>query len=333
MAMESTSKKQLDHPYVIVLIPVFNDWEALEKLLTSLDNSLDENYIQASILVVDDASTILAPNHLISSDLKAIERVTTLELKRNFGHQRAIAIGLAYIAANLTSKVVVVMDGDGEDDPKDVPRLINRCQSEGYTKVIFARRTKRSENFIFKLFYFIYKLIYKILTGHEIRVGNFSVIPYNILCRVVVVSEIWNHYAAGLLRARVPYTEIATKRGARLVGHSKMNFVSLVTHGISSISVYSDVVGIRLLIVISLIIFLIICLLVVIVVIKLFTNLAIPGWTSYMVGILCSILLQAIMLSIVFVLIVLSTRNSYGFIISQNYQYFVLSVKEIFSKS
>jgi hypothetical protein len=319
-------------PSAIVLIPVFNDWEALERLLWSLDETFQDHNIRADILIVDDASLVPAPTDLKFFSFKAIEKVSILELKRNLGHQRAIAIGLAYIAANLNCKAVVVMDGDGEDSPNDVPRLINCCQTQSYTKVIFAKRTKRSETLVFKCFYLVYKLIYKLLTGHHIQVGNFSVIPYRILPRIVVISEIWNHYAAGIMRARIPYTEIATKRSNRLFGRSKMNFVSLVTHGISSISVYADIVGTRLIISISVIVLLILMSLIGIVCVKLFTTLAIPGWTSVTVGILCSILMQAVMLSIVFALMVLNTRNSYGFMLGQDYHYFVSRFKEVFSQ-
>jgi polyisoprenyl-phosphate glycosyltransferase len=319
-------------PSIIILIPIFNDWKAFVSLLSCLDKVLYNHAVQAEILVVDDASTIPFAADLMPSQLSAIQRVSTLELKRNLGHQRAIAIGLAYIAANLPCKAVVVMDGDGEDDPADVPRLIDRCQAEDFTKVIFARRTKRSETMTFRSFYLLYKLVHKILTGYGIRVGNFSIIPHSYLDRIVVISEIWNHYAAGLLKAKIPFSEIATQRSTRLVGRSKMNFVSLVTHGISSISVYADVVGIRLLIALSIIISLITLLILAILLIKVFTDLAIPGWTSYMIGILCSIFLQSIMLAIVFALMNLNARNSYGFLLGQNYHYFVWSVKEIFSK-
>lgn len=319
-------------PSAIVLIPVFNDWEALEKLLWSLDRTFLDRDIRADVLIVDDASIVSAPNELKFFSFEAIERVSILELKRNLGHQRAIAIGLAYIAANLTCQVVVVMDGDGEDNPQDVPRLINSCQAESNARVIFAKRTKRSETYVFKACYLVYKIIYKLLTGRHIQVGNFSAIPYQLLPRVVVISEIWNHYAAGIMRARIPCVEIATQRSSRLFGRSKMNFVSLVTHGISSISVYADIVGTRLIISMSVFVSLILMSIIGIVFIKFFTTLAIPGWTSYTIGILCSILMQAVMLSIVFALMILNNRNSYGFMLSQDYHYFVSRLNEVFSK-
>jgi hypothetical protein len=129
------------------------------------------------------------------------------------------------------------------------------------------------------------------------RIGNFSVVPDKILHRLVVVSEVWNHYAVGTLKARVEYEEVDTYRGLRLAGKSKMNFVSLVMHGLSAISVYGDTVGVRLLIGTCALILLIILGIVTAVIIRLTTTLAIPGWATYVTALLLIILMQAVTLS------------------------------------
>ncbi len=321
---------------ILIMIPVYNDWESLEMLLVRLDEVLQEEDVHAEILVVDDASSRSVHSvHNIykDSNFNTIDKVSVLELKRNLGHQRAIAIGLAYVEANIACQAVVVMDGDGEDAPSDVLKLIEKCDKEGYKKIVFARRTQRSESQLFKLFYIIYKLLYKLLTGQDIRVGNFSIIPYSILHRLVVVSEIWNHYAAGLLKAKLPYTEISSRRSTRLYGRSKMNFVLLITHGLSAISVHGDIVGVRLLVASCLLIVFTLFSILVAVSIKFATNLAIPGWTSYITTLFFMILLQALMLSIFLVFVVLAGRNTTSFLPQRDYQYFVLSIQEIFSKS
>lgn len=317
---------------ILILIPVFDDWKALELLIINLDEILRKWALTADILIVDDASRISAPEGFLSASLQAINNVAILELRRNLGHQRAIAIGLAHVEAKVACQAVVVMDGDGEDNPIDVPRLIEKYNETEQKKVVFARRNKRTESLLFKFFYAFYKYLYKLLTGQEIRVGNFSIIPYEILQRLVVVSEIWNHYAAGLRKAKVPYTEIATNRGTRLAGHSQMNFVSLVMHGLSAISVFGDVVGTRLLILTCLLILVNILLLVVVVNIRFFTILAIPGWATYTVGILFIILLQAVMVSLCFIFIILSGRNAFSFLPRRDYRYFILGVKRLVSK-
>lgn len=318
---------------ILIIIPVFNDWYSLEILLKHLDEVLNNENIKCKILIVDDASTIPAHDSFLPAKFQSIKKIHCLELKRNLGHQRAITIGLAYVEANISCQAVVVMDGDGEDTPRDVIKLIEKCSAEEYQKIVFARRTQRSESHTFKLFYLIYKFLYRLLIGQEMRVGNFSIIPYEILRRLVVVSEIWNHYAAGLLKAKVPYTEVSTRRGTRLYGQPKMNFVSLVTHGLSAISVQADIVGVRLLVASCLLIFFTIISIIVVISIKFTTDLAIPGWTSYTVALLFIITMQALMLSISLIFVVLVGRNNTSFLPQRDYHYFILGLQEIFPKS
>lgn len=331
---QGLDEKELINYPILILIPVFNDWEALAILLMQLDKALHDWAIKADILVVDDASTkkMSSIGSFIPSTPQNINQIDILELRRNLGHQRAIAIGLAYIEANVECQAVIIMDGDGEDNPMDILRLIEKYKQEGQSKIVFARRNKRSEGKAFKMLYSLYRIIYKILTGHDIRFGNFSIIPYKILQRVVVVSEIWNHYASGVLKARLPYTEIYTNRSHRLAGKPQMNLVSLVTHGLSSISVYGDIVGTRLLIS-TLSITLLSCMAIfTVVLIKITTDIAIPGWASYMVGIFLIILMQAVIFSLIFSFIVLGSRNNFTFIPNRDYHYFILNIKRIFTR-
>ena len=131
---------------LVILLPVFNDWAALRKLLGSLDHVLASGAIEADVLVVDDGSTQPFEASSVGPDYRAIRRVEVLHLRRNLGHQRAIAIGLAFVEAERPRcRAVVLMDSDGEDAPEDVPRLLARYEQEGRRKIVFAERTKRSE--------------------------------------------------------------------------------------------------------------------------------------------------------------------------------------------
>src|ERR1051326_1395072 len=331
MLPESSQNTQ-DAP-VLILIPVFNDWEAALVLLTHLDGALHSQMIVANVLFVDDASNMMLPADFGLPQLKSIAKVAVLELRRNFGHQRAIALGLAYAEGNLKCRAVVVMDGDGEDAPNDVPRLIEKCAEEGYSKMIFGQRSKRAENLAFRAFYVLYRSLYKILTGHRMRVGNFSVIPYSVLRRLVAVSEVWNHFAAGALKAKIPYSEIPTRRGKRLVARPQMNFVSLVTHGLSAISVHGEVVGVRLLIATSLLIIFAVVGMGAAITIKLTTTLAIPGWATYVVALSFIVLIQAVILSLFFIFVILSGRNNSGFLPLRDYHHFISRIWTIPSQT
>ncbi len=308
---------------LLILIPVFNDWPAFGKLLTLLEGVLDRAGLQANVLAVDDGSTLLAGKETAAGPFKAIGKVGVLRLRRNLGHQRAIAIGLAYIEARTLCRTVVLMDGDGEDDPTDVPRLVARLETEGGQPIVFAERTRRSETWWFRFFYQVYKASHLVLTGVAVRVGNFSVIPRERLTSLVAVSELWNHYAAAVFASRQPFVMVPTRRAHRLDGRSRMNFVRLVIHGLSALSVFSDVIGVRLMIAAILMIVAGFAGMAATVGVRLMTELAIPGWATTAFGLLFVLLLQAVTFLVIFCFMILAGRNGASFLPIRDYVYFV----------
>ncbi len=322
-----------DRPEVTILLPVFNDWVALGKLLRLVDPVLTRAGIVVRVLVVDDGSTQAMSTGPFGDGFRSIAAVEVLHLRRNLGHQRAIAIGLAYLEAEEPGcQLVVVMDSDGEDDPHDIPRLIERADQTGRRAMIFAERTKRSETLFFRVCYSLYRLVHRVLTGRSVRVGNFSAIPRRRLSSLVATSELWNHYAAAAFTSRQPYETIPTARARRLDGRSKMNFVGLVIHGLSAISVYSDTIGVRLMIATSGLIGLDVAALLLTLGVRLTTNLAIPGWATTVFGVLLILLMQATLFLFVFSFMILAGRNAASFLPIRDYIHFVGSREEAYRR-
>ncbi|BAU12915.1 putative glycosyl transferase [Leptolyngbya sp. NIES-3755] len=314
---------------VLIAIPVFNDWESISVLISQIDEALLFEKLEADILILNDGSTVTYQESFTLPMLKAIKQIHLLNLKRNLGHQRAIAIGLCYIEESMNCEAVIVMDGDGEDAPTDIPRLIHKCREQNHSKIVFARRTQRSETLLFKAFYRLYKYLFKSLTGENMEIGNFSIIPFNLLERVVILSETWNHFAAGILKAKIPFMTIPCKRSSRIAGRSKMNFVSLVMHGLSAISVYGDVIGIKaLLATIGLMLGSIFLVAVVVIV-----RVAVPNWAPYVAGLSFIVFLQCMTASLAFIFLVLNGRNNFSFLPKRDYRYFVHDIREIFSNN
>jgi hypothetical protein len=306
-------------------MPVFNDWAAASLLVRKLDGVLSARGLRASIVIVDDGST-LGPDASWNDPFAAIDGVDVLHLRRNVGHQRAIAIGLAYLEANVPSDAVVVMDSDGEDEPSDVPRLLDAMKSDTAARpIVFARRAKRSEGRGFRFFYWIYRGLYAGLIGREIQVGNFSCVPIEQLRRLVAVSEIWNHYASGVYKSRLPCVDVAVDRGKRLRGESKMNFVSLVMHGLSAIAVHADVVATRAIVASGLFVVAAVGVVGVVLFRKFVTHYATPGWATAAIGASTMITLQALMFSTLFAFLTLGSRNAAAFVPARDFSFFVLS--------
>ena len=310
-----------------------DDWAALSLLLRALDLEFANAEANTSVLIIDDCSE----QRFVESGIQFgpfanLDRIAILELKRNLGHQRAIALGLTYIDANIDTSLVLVMDGDGEDTPGEALKLIARCRELGNSKIIFARRAKRSEGPIFRAGYSIYKALYRILTGRNYRFGNFSAIPAKFLGRLSVISEGWNHYASAVMKARVPFEEVATERGPRLSGKTKMNTTALVIHGLSAISVHSEVVGVRMLAASLGLTVVSLFLVAIVAAVRLFTDRAVPGWATYVTAFLVVIMLQSVTLSFFFSFIVLSGRENATFLPERDHHYFIAGETVVFER-
>jgi hypothetical protein len=295
---------------VCVVIPVYNDWESVGILLLDLATVGREHHLRYRVVMVDDSSTVGAPETWDALDQSSLDSVKIVRLACNLGHQRAIAIGLVMSREELeTCSAVVVMDGDGEDLPSDIPRFLAAGLGRPGA-IICARRAQRSEPLLFRLLYRVYKLIFGSLTGVQIDFGNFCMIPKSALRAVISQAGIWNHLAATLTRSRVPLAKIDTARGERYAGHSKMNFVSLVVHGLTAVAVYADVALVRIVLVAMALAACAFAGIIATACVRLATPYAIPGWASGVAGTLSVLLFQAVLIPVIGVFVVLSLRTA-----------------------
>jgi glycosyltransferase involved in cell wall biosynthesis len=304
-----------------VVIPVYNDWDSVNILAGRIAQALKAEDLQTRLLVVDDGSDTPAPAGL--TETSGTVSVSVLRLKRNLGHQRAISVALAYLDDQVKPDYTAVIDGDGEDDPADLPKLLKVAACFPGPGAAFAERGKRAEGLLFRFFYLAYILLHRLLTGHKIRFGNYSVINSGALAALAVAQETWSHYAAAAVKLRVPIRTVPSARLGRISGSSKMNFFSLVAHGLGAMSVFGDVIGPRVLITISFLMSLVLVLIAAVLAIKFGTNLAIPGWATYTVGLLATSLLQLGMMAVVFAFLTLASRQNSSFLPLRDYKHFI----------
>jgi cellulose synthase/poly-beta-1,6-N-acetylglucosamine synthase-like glycosyltransferase len=319
---------------VVALMPVRDDWTSAAELLRQLDRMVHPLGCALDVVLMDDASTQLhteSPLCAARASYSAIESIRVVRLRRNLGHQRAIALGLVYVDRNMACDAVLVMDADGEDTAEGASQLIRAFASEGSRGgAVFAERSRRTESLVFRVFYVIYKVLHLALTGVGVKVGNFSILPRRYLSTLVVMSELWNHYAAAFFRSGLRYTTVPIPRGHRISGSSRMNFVSLTAHGMSAISVFGDVVGVRLLIVAMAGVVLAAMGIVAVTAIRMFTEYAIPGWATYSAGLLFVILFQFIILATTFTFTLLSNRINLTFVPLRDHELFLDSAETVY---
>lgn len=229
---------------LVICIPVYNDWDSVRVLLSEISDALRDRCETLDVLIVDDGSD-RAPVLELDGRSRLLDNIRILRLRRNVGHQRAIAVGLSHLQATGDYSSVVVMDGDGEDSPYAITKLLDALERIEPGGIVFAERGRRPVGLVFKLSYRLYRALYRLATGRSTRFGSFSAFRFQLLERLVTVSELWNHFAAGVLRARIPLELVLIDRRERIAGASKMGFVPLVAHGLSALSVFADVCAVR----------------------------------------------------------------------------------------
>lgn len=314
---------------LVILMPVFNDWDSVTLLIPRLDEALEKASLTARLLLINDGSTMPWISEMSRHASRSLQHIEVLHLWRNIGHQRAIAVALCHVYDNTDAEAIVIMDADGEDLPEDIHRLVHEFENQAKQKIIFAERTRRSEGLIFRIFYLLFCWMHILLTGRRVKVGNFSILPRRALASLRAAPELWSHYAAAVFKLRLSNGAIPTFRGVRLAGSSRMNFVSLVIHGLTAISVFGDVLGTRLLAGTSGLVMVAFFGIGGVVSIRLLTDWAIPGWTTYAVGILILLLIQATMLSTMFIFIILGSRQANTFLPVRDYRFYVNRLENI----
>ena len=225
-----------------ILIPLYNDWKSVSKLLNQIDSQTNNWDTEVSIIIVNDASTEKKSG--LESIFKKIKSVKILNMKKNQVHQRCIAVGLKYICENEDFDRVIIMDADGEDRPEELNDFFKKAK-ENPNMTITGNRFKRSEGFVFKVLYEAHKLLTLIFTGKLIKFGNFSCLPKNHVQQLVQKPYLWNSYSSSVIRTIDERTFIPSTRGTRYVLPSKMNIFALIFHSLSIISVFRNAVIIR----------------------------------------------------------------------------------------
>ncbi len=227
---------------IIILIPIYNDWQSVTKLLENINNEVSGIDHTFSIILVNDASTEQITENL--SNFSNLNSVQILNLKQNVGHARCIATGLNHIIKNEEFDYVIPMDGDGEDRPEEIKMFLEKAENfRGKTFV--GERIKRSENIVFKICYQIHKLITLVFTGKSIKFGNYTCLSKSTVEKLINEKATWNSFSGSLTKVESGLTPVPSIRGARYFGPSQMSFINLVKHSLAIISVFRKTFLIR----------------------------------------------------------------------------------------
>lgn len=298
-----------------IVTPVYEDIEASGRLLNTI---AEEFGAGVHVVVVDDGSVREPLNigHLEQAGISG----ELVRLKRNVGHQRAIAIGLGHVVERLADDSrVVIMDSDGEDIPASIHTLLAALEQE-HVDVAVAYRRNRVETLRFRTFYLLYKVIFGVLTGRKIGFGNFMALKSRAVRRLVAMQEMWSHVAAAVLASKLRLASCPMDRGPRYAGKSRMNFTGLVLHGFKALMVFAEDVLVRVGMICVLISTISILCAILAVILKVI-GFATPGWFSVALGVLFLVFLQTAALTLM--TLMLTGVNKGGAVLPGSYVEFV----------
>ena len=225
-----------------ILIPVYNDWQSVFKLLKVINLEVSKLDGEFSVIIFNDTSTENRPE--FSADLNNLKSVQIINIKENRGHARCNATGLKYINKKEDFDYIIPMDGDGEDRPEELSLLIEKVKE--YPDVaVTANRIKRSEGFIFKFCYLAHKYLTLVFTGQTIKYGNYTCLPKSVVDEMVNEAATWSSFSGSLAKVAKNRKSIPSERGTRYFGPSKMSFLNLLKHSLSIIAVFKTTLLIR----------------------------------------------------------------------------------------
>ena len=225
-----------------ILIPVYNDWQSVFKLLENINLEVSSLGHEFSVIIVNDASTETRPE--INLNLDNLNSIKIINMKENQGHARCNAAGLKHIFENEEFDYVIPMDGDGEDRPEEIKQLIDNLNYHP-NKPIVGERIKRSEGIFFKFCYLAHKIITSTFTGQSIKYGNYTCLPKSIVEKMINEKATWSSFSGSLAKVAKDRATIPSERGTRYFSPSKMSFKNLLIHSLSIVGVFKIHVLIR----------------------------------------------------------------------------------------
>ncbi len=231
-----------------IVTPCYHDVPSFLRLREEIICELSSRQTTAAavvrFVVVDDA----AGQDPDMDRLTGCEDVDVVVPPFNLGHQRGLVFGLRTQSERISADdLVLTLDADGEDRPEDIPRLLDALvePDAGPARVVLAARTRRQESAMFKVFYRLFKVLFRILTGTTIQSGNFAAY------RGSVVHSLLHHpyfdlcYSSTFISLRVPVVFVDCPRGNRYAGRSRMDRERLILHGLRMLMPFMDRIALR----------------------------------------------------------------------------------------
>ncbi len=272
----NASRPPCEKTLVSVVLPVYNEAKVLPVLAARIAGALHSCPMEYEIVLVDDGSRDESPQ-VLDQLAAASDRVRVVHLSRNFGHQAAVQAGLAHARGD----AVVLMDSDMQDAPEAIPRFLAKWRS-GYD-VVYAIRTQRKENLLKRSLFAAFHRLMSAVASVPIPAdaGIFGLIDRRVARQIIALGESDRYFPGLRSWVGLRQTGIVVERNARydkrprvsLGGLVRLAKTAMFSFSSFPLTIFHAIGALAAAVFVALSGFSIFC--------KLFTDWAIPGWTSY----------------------------------------------------
>jgi len=222
--------------YLSIVIPLFNEEESVQVLINSVQETCTRFDYQYEIILVDDGSDDNTWS-LIEDAAQRYPEITGIRLRKNCGQTAAMVAGMEYS----TGKIIVTMDGDLQNEPSDIPALLDKIE-QGYD-IVSGWRKNRKDHFSRVLPSKIANWVISKTTGVRLHDYGCSLKAYRAECikTIEAYGEMHRFFPALASMTGARVTEIIVNHHPRSFGVSKYGFERIF-------KVLADIVSINLII-------------------------------------------------------------------------------------
>ena len=223
-------------PFLSIVSPVYKAEKLVDELVARIVASVETLTLDFEIILVDDRSPDDSWGQILK--LAALDpRVRGYQLSRNFGQHRAITAGLE----QCQGEWVVVMDCDLQDQPEEIPALLEHARQEG-ADIVFAQRVERQDSVLKKL---LSRTFYRVLsyltdTPQDHTIANFGLYHRKVITAVLTMRESIRYFPTMVRWVGFRSSALAVVHAERSEGTSNYNFRRLLNLAIDIILAYSD---------------------------------------------------------------------------------------------
>ena len=218
-----------------IVSPVYNEAENLGEFYSRVINATDNLNLEIEIIYINDGSQDSTID-IITKQRQIDNRITIIDLSRNFGKEIALTAGLDYSSG----EAVIVIDADLQDPPELIPKLVEKWR-EGYD-VVNAKRIKRKGESLLKkvMSYIYYRLLFYLSDINVPRdTGDFRLLNKNALDALLKLREKHRYMKGLFVWVGFKQKEIEYEREARFKGKTKWGFFSLFNLAFDGLTSFS----------------------------------------------------------------------------------------------